>query len=415
MTVNYFFKRHHFHSLFVSFLFIFFIVELHAQTTQFTVKVPQLYVTKDLLAAATDNVPNGGRYVTSTGFEVILPKSSSEAYVRSLFETVGIPVISVISKYSTAAIGEEEKAGGVNCSSSQLLCSNTSQSANSSGHGIQELNTTNHGCLTNNEHQSSWYYLNIQTGGLLTMNINPNATADDYDFAIWGPFSTTTAAANCPPVSAPLRCSYSASTGTTGLASATPATSSGCGFFGTNPCPSVTVTDVSEGASGDKYVLPLTTLPGQIYILLVDNFSNSGNAYAMDFGGTSTLGCTPVVLPVELSAFNVEQSANGNLLTWITQSENRSDFFNVEWTTDPASGDWTEIAKVYAAGQSTTELSYSALHSNPSNSKVNYYRLSQTDIDGVRTVYSNRILSAAPETKDGKIVHIYNLLGQEVN
>jgi hypothetical protein len=379
--------------------------------TSYKISVPPGYLTKDYLALATDNISNQGRFISENKFELILEQEHAENYVKSVFESVGIPVLNVSGiKQREVFI---EKAGGNNCDAAQLLCSNTSQTANSGGAGTQELTGANQGCL-GSEHQSSWYYLNVQTGGTLTMNINPNSSSDDYDFAIWGPFTAASANANCPPVSGPVRCSYSACTGPTGIGNGNGCYS--CGFLGLSTCyGAVTGTGNSESASGDSWISALTTSANEIYILLVDNFSNSGQAYSMSFGGTSVLGCTPVVLPVELAGFNVTKTSKGNSLNWTTQSEDRSDYFTVEWTTNPASGNWTEIANVPAMGHSEEIHDYSTFHSDPSTSEINYYRLNLTDLDGSRTVYDAYLLSADNSKESKKVEHIYNLMGQEVD
>ena len=387
--------------------------------TSYRISVPQSYLTKHYLALATDHISNNGRYLSENKFELILEQEHAESYVRSVFESVGIPVLTVSSTKQIETF--REKAGGNNCETAELLCSNTSQTANSGGAGTQELNGTNQGCL-GVEHQSSWYYLNVQTGGSLTMSIAPNSAGDDYDFAIWGPFTAATANANCPPTSAPIRCSYSSATGNTGLVIPFSGQSSsfGCGFFGLFPCTGMITTtnnpvDNSEGVGGDKWVSSLNTSANEIYILLIDNFSNSGQPYNMSFGGTSVLGCTPVVLPVELTAFNATKTSKGNRLNWTTQSEERSDYFTVEWTTDPASGNWMELANVLALGHSQEIHDYTTFHADPSASEINYYRLNLTDLDGSRTVYDQYLLSVDNVKDSKKITHIFNMMGQEVD
>ncbi len=388
--------------------------------TNYRISVPQSYLTKDFLALATDNIVNNGRFISENKFELILEQEHAENYVRSVFESVGIPVLAVSSNKQKETF--REKAGGNDCETAELLCSNTSQTANSGGAGAtQELNGTSQGCL-GIEHQSSWYYLNVQSGGTLTMTIGPTSGTDDYDFAIWGPFTAATANANCPPTAAPIRCSYSASTGNTGLMIPVNGQTSsfGCGFLGLGPCSGLITTvnnpaDNSEGTGGDKWVSNLTTSANEVYILLVDNFSNSGQAYNMSFGGSSVLGCTPIVLPVELSAFTVSKTSKGNSLNWTTQSEDRSNYFMVEWTTNPASGNWTEIANVPALGHSQEIHDYSTFHSNPSLTEVNYYRLNLTDLDGSRTTYDAYLLSADNGKDSKKVTHVYNLMGQEVD
>jgi hypothetical protein len=135
----------------------------------------------------------------------------------------------------------------------------------------------------------------------------------------------------------------------------------------------------------------------------------------LSFGGTSVLGCTPVVLPVELSAFTLSKTSKGNNLGWTTQSEDRSNYFTVEWTTDPASGNWTEIANVPALGHSQEVHDYNTFHSNPSLTEINYYRLNSTDLDGSRTTYDAYLLSADNSKDSKKVAHMYNLMGQEVD
>ncbi|WP_343748098.1 hypothetical protein [Fluviicola sp.] len=389
---------------------------------RYKVTVPQMYVTKDYLSLATDNISNKGRYLIPDGFELILMQEDADNYVRSVFESVGIPVLGVTnSKYMASFAGAYEKAGGVDCEAASLLCSNGSQTANSGGSGVQELTTANRGCLST-EHQSSWYYLNVQTGGTLTMTISPSNSGDDYDFAIWGPFTAANAGANCPPTTAPIRCSWSAVTGNTGMMIPYTGQSSsfGCGFLGLFSCTGLITStnnpaDVSEGSGGDSWVSNLTTTANQVYILLVDNFNNSGQPYTMSFGGTSVLGCTPVVLPVELTAFSSKKTSKGNLLNWTTQTEQRSNYFTIDWTTDPASGNWQEVAHVAAQGFSQEIYNYNALHANPSPTAVNYYRLTSTDLDGTSKVYDSYIVSVNNAQEAKKVEKMYNLMGQEVN
>lgn len=396
---------------------------LTATTTQaqtsYKVFVPHSYLTKNYLASATDNIPNLGQYIFENRFEVTLEQEHAENYVQSVFESAGIPVLNVTGSKIMAPF--KEKAGGNNCETAALLCSNTSQTANSGGAGTQELTGANQGCL-GVEHQSSWYYLNVQTGGSLTMTIAPANGGDDYDFAVWGPFTSANAGANCPPVSAPIRCSYSSATGNTGLMIPYTGQSSsfGCGFLGFGPCTGLITTtnnpvDNSEGVGGDKWVGNLNTSANEIYILLVDNFSNSGQPYNLSFGGTSVLGCTPVVLPIVLADFNVSKTSYGNILNWTTETEDRTDYFTVEWTTDPASGDWKEIAYVPAQGHSQESYDYSAVHTAPSESEINYYRLNLTDLDGSKTTFSAKMLSADNSRGIKKVERIFNMMGQQVD
>jgi hypothetical protein len=274
------------------------------------------------------------------------------------------------------------------CPGAQMVCSNNSFSGNSSGPGdFDELNITNEGCLSG-ENQSSWYYINIGTGGTLEMSIDP-VSFDDYDFAIWGPFTDITASANCPPISAPVRCSWAASTGSTGLGSG--------------------ALDFSEGAGGDDWVAPLNTSPGEVYILLVDNFSATFDPFDLNWGGTSVLDCTPVTLPVDLLSFSGTKQDNHNEIKWSTSTEINNNYFILEHSCNGKN--WDEIEKISGAGNSNFDIHYSTTHRDFKRA-INYYRLKQVDFDGTTTTHS--IISI--DNGDKRVLlQRFNLMGQKVS
>ena len=292
------------------------------------------------------------------------------AYVASILELANVQ--DAVVRKERAEINTVQKAGGTNCEQAMQLCSSSSVPGNSSGAGVQELpdNNTIDGCLRV-EHQSSWYYLNVLTPGNLVLRINPDDNDDDYDFAIWGPFSSTTANANCPPITSPIRCSYSQQKGNTGLA------------YGAS--------DESESSSGDKWVNPLAVTAGQIYIMLVDNYSTSYEGYNIEFSytgnlSTAILGCTPVVLPVGISEFEGLKVGDDNVITWTTESELNNDYFTLEWSATGFPNEWQTVQTVNGAGDSETTRNYSAVHSNYRQNSMNYYRLTQTDFNGKETM-----------------------------
>lgn len=95
-------------------------------------------------------------------------------------------------------------------------------------------------------------------------------------------------------------------------------------------------------------------------------------------------------LPIELTQFKaVVIHSKCVRLEWTTATEINNDYFTIQHSTDGS--EFRELDKVNAAGNSTSTLNYELLHYDPP-SGVNYYRLKQTDFDGVST-YS-RIVSA---------------------
>ncbi len=148
------------------------------------------------------------------------------------------------------------------------------------------------------------------------------------------------------------------------------------------------------------------------------------------WGDEFGLPCTTTALPVELVEFKAEKKQRSIDLTWETVSENNSDFFEIERSTDMAN--WTSIGAIDAAGNSNELLRYLFVDYDLS-SEIIYYRLKQVDFDGsysysaiksVSTEMENQI-SAFPNpvqnvlTIKGKVlaiadIQIFDLLGREV-
>ncbi|MNK08361.1 hypothetical protein D3C87_262940 [compost metagenome] len=317
-------------------------------------------------------------------------------FVDSIARISGIFSPSVVK--SKAQFFFEEKAGGTDCGTAEQLCNSTSLPGNSSGAGNQELNNNNRGCL-GTEHQSSWYYINVQSNGSLSFRINPSGNSD-YDFALWGPFTSANAAANCPPRNNPVRCSFAQGNGSTGIRA---------GESGT-----------SENQNGNGWVNALNVTANQVYILLIDNYTATGVGYTFDFnwpGNNSTagIGCIPVVLPVEMKSFSGKYSSNANLLNWTTETELNNDYFEVEWTTNPAeSTSWIKIDAVDGAGNSESEVNYAINHYTYTRNTINYYRIRQVDYNGQTRDYPT-IISIDNRMKSEKLVKVVNLFGQEVS
>ena len=125
------------------------------------------------------------------------------------------------------------------CFGATQICNDISFSGNSAGFGQwQELNSSNDGCLSG-EHKSSWYYFIPTVNGTISMTIQ---TTVDYDFAIWG-------GTNCSNLGNPIRCSWAAGNGNTGLGNG--------------------AVDFSEGIGGNRWVAPLNVTAGVFYIMVI--------------------------------------------------------------------------------------------------------------------------------------------------
>jgi hypothetical protein len=254
--------------------------------------------------------------------------------------------------------------GGITICNGQAFNNNSNNTGN-----VVDLTAANQGCLGAGERQGTWYYFSPSSPGTIGFTIAPSVPTD-YDFALWGPMSSIT----CPPVGAPLRCSFSALSTSTGLGNA--------------------AADLTEGAGGDAWVSTINVVADQIYILYVDNFSSNGQAFNLSWQLTNgaSLDCT--VLPVELLSFDAKPAGQRVDLDWSTSSEQNSEVFVVERSHDGAH--FEPIGTLPAAGNSTGLITYAFPDRTPFLG-ANHYRLRQVDVDGhmgyspVRTVYFQRL------------------------
>ena len=119
----------------------------------------------------------------------------------------------------------------------------------------------------------------------------------------------------------------------------------------------------------------------------------------------------PTALPIELLYFNIDEHEGYNHLTWSTASEYNNDYFDIEKTQDGVI--YHNITTINGVGNSNNQ-SYYEYDDYDMDRNVNYYRLKQTDFDGVFK-YSV-ILSVDNSSKKIKIVvRVINLYGTEVD
>lgn len=268
------------------------------------------------------------------------------------------------------------------------ICASQNQTCGAST--VNELNAGTRGCLLSNEATASyWYRLCVTTNGTIRFTINPGGGANDYDFAVWGPNSA------CPPTAGPIRCSYALVSGG----------SDNTGVNSTNNAPQ---TDNSEGVvGGNQWVQDISATAGQCYLVCVNNYGSGSNNFAFTLGGTATYTC--LMVPIELLSFNCEPTQAGITISWTTASETNNDYFTVERSPDGAT--WENIATVDGAGHSTEVLNYSFTDDDPRNG-INYYRLTQTDLDGKSETFY--IIACEYEAKP-YVMNIYSITGQLIS
>ena len=171
------------------------------------------------------------------------------------------------------------------CGTSIILCDKTGfqvESLVGTGNDHNELDVNS--CI-GEEFASSWYKWTCEESGSLTFVITPNNNdpskeTDDIDFAIYKLPGGLDDCANkelvrCMASGADLNKPYSSwaiCNGPTGL----------------NENSSDTVEDPGCSNNSDNYVAALDMVAGESYVLIVNNFSQSGLGFSIDFGGNGT-------------------------------------------------------------------------------------------------------------------------------
>lgn len=151
------------------------------------------------------------------------------------------------------------------------VCSNFyNQPVGYVGQGNIEDILINKGCLQNAENNSVWYIFTVSNTGSLEMTLTPLAGGDDYDFSIYN-ISNASCQDIVDGLEDPVRCNFSATPGApTGMRA---------GF-----------TDTSANVSGPAFLAPMNVTASETYVLVIDNYTSSGQGYTLDFsGGTANI------------------------------------------------------------------------------------------------------------------------------
>jgi hypothetical protein len=124
---------------------------------------------------------------------------------------------------------------------------------------------------------------------------------------------------------------------------------------------------------------------------------------------TFTIQTSGTALPIDLIYFNGELIDNYVRLDWAVASQVNNDYYTIEKSTD--NYNWVEIAIVDGDGNSNQETHYSIYDEKP-NIGNNYYRLKQTDYDGLFKIFQP-IVVFIEENK--YIIKTININGQQVD
>ena len=140
-------------------------------------------------------------------------------------------------------------------------------------------------------------------------------------------------------------------------------------------------------------------------IMCGGSFASSGTVNGSPVGSCED---TQILLPVELTYFEVTAIDGSLHVVWETATETNNDYFTIE--TSKEGELWVELMRVKGAGNSTSSKEYVQQGITPLWPTA-YYRLKQTDYDGAYA-YSDMIRIVINTNETGAPVRVYpNLLG----
>lgn len=217
--------------------------------------------------------------------------------------------------------------------------------------------TDHYGCLMGQEINTTWMIVNISGSGTLEFTLGANNTqAGFYDWTMF-PYTANTCGQILANTIAPVRCNWNySSSGGTGITSTVP-----------------------PGGFPENFETPLNVTAGQRYIICFSNWSSVTTVVPLVFGGTATVSCDPVILPVELLYFTATPNGPVVDIDWATASEKNTSHFIVQRSPDGET--WSDLQRTQAMGNASTTHLYEATDILPIEGD-SYYRLVAVDLDG---------------------------------
>lgn len=251
------------------------------------------------------------------------------------------------------------------CLGAEQVCGDASLNATPQNIGaVQDLNTSNRGCLITNERKGVWYSIQISASGQLGFSVGPGNT--DYDYGVWGPY---TGGITCPPNSLPIRCSWADGQAVTGL--------------------NFTATDLTEGVFGDGWTRYLDVVAGQWYTLFLDNWYLTGNGFTLDWNAQGGASIDCIQLPIDLFDLFATPENENISLDWLTSGPHDTGRYHIERSAD--GGTFTGIGVIDVAAGASGMQAYKFLDTTPLNG-TNHYRLALVDPQGA--VEYSRVVTA---------------------
>ena len=120
--------------------------------------------------------------------------------------------------------------------------------------------------------------------------------------------------------------------------------------------------------------------------------SNAAGVYGLSFNGSVT--AIPSALPIELLSLNAQCADGNTVVEWATATEHNTLNFTVQRSEDGTT--WSDVQTIDAAGNSNSTIHYAIEDRNAVDNST-YYRLIQTDQDGVQKIYGPILTNCGSE------------------
>ena len=240
-------------------------------------------------------------------------------------------------------------ATGLACTDASVACSGNTYTFPSGTTGTAPPAVggyPNYGCLGSTP-CPAWFYMQVSAPGSIIITISQSGN-NDVDFICWGPFTSL---------------SDGCATGLTGTCQGSPVytccsnTSTGCVY------PQGNMVDCSYSTSATETCHILNAQVGQIYILLITNFSQmAGTITFSQTGGTGITNCNNVVHCSMINITHNTTACNGTTNSYSVSG-------NMEFSNPPTTGTLTitDITAVPPVSQTFTHPFVSPLAYNLAN------------------------------------------------
>ena len=136
---------------------------------------------------------------------------------------------------------------------------------------------------------------------------------------------------------------------------------------------------LTEPSDVDKYVMHWNSGTGKWDELTSAGSSGYVTALATSFS-PFVQGSGGAALPIDLVSFKGECENNETELEFTVASQQNNDYFSIYRSQNTT--EWSAVGEIEGAGNTSTQMTYNWVDENPM-SGYNYYRLVQTDYDGI--------------------------------